>query len=221
VSNAAMSPLTFGTLGSGIERAIDPAASSPLPPTPEIAQSSAITRGFYQALQRAQARVPGASDSVEPLLNVWGETVRPTSGGLWELFWPIRTTTGVGDRLEETLYRLGGVLRLPERTFPGTNVRLDATQYNALLRRMNEADGSGQTMREEMAAVVERPDFIAMDPADQIARIRRIYSQRWQAAQAGVTAEDVNLGERVRRDREYRDVMGRPPRAGADIGEMR
>jgi hypothetical protein len=220
-SNAVMSPLTLGTLGAGVERAIDPSASSGLPPTPEIAQSSAITRGFYQAFQRAQARTPGASDRVEPLLNVWGETVRPTSGGLWELFWPIRTTTGAGDRLEDTLYRLGGVLRLPERTFPGTNVRLDATQYNALLRRMNEADGSGQTMREEMAAVVERPDFIAMDPADQIARIRRIYSQRWQAAQAGVTGDDPALSERVRRDREYRDVTGRPPRAGADIGQMR
>jgi hypothetical protein len=221
VGNAVMSPVTLGTLSAGVERAIDPTASSTLPPSPEIAQSSAITRGFYQALQRAQARVPGASDNVEPLLNIWGEPVRPTSGGLWELFWPIRTTTGTSDRLEETLYRLGGVLRLPERSFPGTNVRLDATQYNALIRRMNEADGSGQTMREEMAATVERPDFITMDPADQIARLRRIYMQRWQAAQTAVTADDPALDERVRRDREYRDVMGRPPRAGADIGQMR
>ena len=221
LSSAAISPLTFGTLGAGIERAIDPEASSTRPPNPDIAQSSAITRGFYQALQRAQARAPVMSRGVEPLLNVWGETVRPTEGGLWELFWPIRTTSGRSDALEETLFRLGGVLRLPNGDFPGSNVRLDAAQYNALIREMNAADSSGMTMREEMVGIVERGDFIGMDPADQIARIQRIRDQRWRAAQERVLSEDMDLSERVRRDREYRDVMGRPPRAGAELGGMR
>lgn len=212
-TEAITSPLTFGTLGTGLERAIDPTQRSTMPTDPETAQSGPIVRGFYTAMRRAQGRIPGASGEMEPRLNLWGEEVRPTEGGLWELFWPIRTTTGQTDALEETLYRLGGVLAMPGRRFPQTNVELTAGQFNAMIRIMNRADDTGMTMRQEMLDLVQSPDFIGSQPAEQMEMLRRIRTRRWRVAQQEVMGADGDLNARVTRDREVREITGRSPRA--------
>ena len=212
-TDAVISPLTLGTLAGGVERAVDPTLRSNLPTDPSVAQEGPVTRGFYAALRRAENRIPGLSEQNEPRLNLWGEEVRPTEGGLWELFWPIRTRSGRTDALEETLMRLGGVLAMPDRKFPGTNVELTAQQYNALIRSMNSGDDTGMTMREELLDLVQAPDFMALDPAEQMESIRRIRSRRWRAAQNAVLDLDIDLNQRVTRDREIRAVTGRSPRA--------
>jgi hypothetical protein len=213
VTEAVVSPLTLGTLAGGVERAVDPTLRSNMPTDPALAQESPVVRGFYSALRRAQNRIPGLSDESEPRLNLWGEEVRPTEGGLWELFWPIRTTTGRTDALEETLLRLGGVLALPSRKFPQTNVELTAAQYNGLLRAMNAADATGMTMREELLDFVQSPGFAVLDQAEQIESLRRIRTRRWRAAQEEVLGGDMDLERRVTRDREIRETTGRSPRA--------
>lgn len=215
VAGTAMGIPTFGTLGGGIERAIDPIARSTMPTDPDIAQSGPVARGFYAALRQAQSRIPGQSSSMEPQLNIWGEPIQPNEGGVWALFWPFRYTEGMTSPLEEALMRLGGVMSLPDRKFPGTSVELTAQQYNALIREMN-APVAGMTMREEMEALVESPGFDASPPADQIAALRGIRSRRWEAARERVQGGDIDLNMRVERDRAYRAYFGRPPRSDSD-----
>jgi hypothetical protein len=214
-ANAVLSPLFGGTLAGGIERAIDPGSSNTMPDDPSAAQSGPVVRGFAQALQRARSRNPLTADEVAPLLNVWGEVVKPTAGGTWELFWPFRTTGGDGGKLEETLFRLGGVLSMPERKWSGTNVALTARQYNELIRQINASDGTGLTLREELTDLVEDPDFGLDDPAEQITAIRRVYARRVKVARDQVLIDVAPLAERVQTDRDFRAVFGRPPRGSA------
>ncbi|MCK8787985.1 phage tail tip lysozyme [Roseomonas sp. NAR14] len=216
-TNAVISPLTGGTLGGSLARATEAERRSAMPPTGDIARSNPLTRGFYEALERN----PMLRQGDQPLLNVWGETVRPTEDGLWQLFWPIRSTSGRADQLEAVLYRLGGVLQLPGRNFPGTNVALDARQYNALLREMNSAGNAaargGQTMREEMAERIGTGSFLDMDPGDQIQALRTIRDRRWEAARRRVLEDSPDLARRVERDRDFRRQFGRSPR-DAEVG---
>lgn len=219
VTGAALSPLPLpfpGTLGAGIERAVDPTLRSTMPTDPAIAQEGPVVRGFYAALRQAQGRIPGQSSGMEPQLNIWGEPIQPNEGGLWALFWPFRFTEGMTSRLEEEMLRLGGVISLPDKKFPGTSVELTARQYTDLIRAMNAPNDAGLTMRDEMAALVESPGFSASSPADQIAQLRGIRSERWQIAQEQVLGIDMDLNIRVQRDREYRRYFGRPPRPDSD-----
>jgi hypothetical protein len=219
LANEVLEPMHGGSLGAGIERMIDPTTRSTMPAEPDQSNGGPITRGFYQALQRSSGRTPWNAGEGEPVLNLWGEEVRPTEGGAWELFWPIRTTSGRADRLEEVLYRLGGVFQPPRRTFPGTSVHLTAGQYNRLIRDMNAPVG-GMTMRDEMSILANDPGFSVQDPAEQIKALRHVYAQRWQAATRSVLEQDFDLGRRVQRDRDHRAVFGRSP-ADGDAPQMR
>jgi hypothetical protein len=201
-------PLTGGTVGAAIERAMAPETMSTLPEDGTTANANPIRRGFDRALQQARGRIPGESDSLEPRLNIFGETVRPTEGGFLPLFWPFRITSGRADALEDRLMALGGVLTMPDDKFPQTNVRLTAGQYNWIVRRMNEGAPS---MREEMLDLVTGPGFDMLDPKDQIAAIKRIRETRLKAAREAALDEFPDLNRLVTRDREVRAVMGRSP----------
>ncbi|MEY5101014.1 MAG: hypothetical protein RJA36_3733 [Pseudomonadota bacterium] len=210
-------PLTGGPFSGALERAIDPTVRESRLQDRDWMQANPVTRGFAEAFTAARARSPLASGDLPAVLNLWAEPVQPTAGGAWELFWPFRTTRpGVSDRLEQELLRLGGVLQMPRRQFPGTTVELTPAQYNRLLEDMNSAEvGGGMTMREEMEQIIELPGWDGMDPADQLAALRQVRDRRWTAAQRLSLGADDDLARRVERDRDFRRVMGRSPARGA------
>jgi hypothetical protein len=210
LAGAVLMPLTGGTLMGAIERAGGPETVNTMPEDMTTANANPIRRGFDRALQQARGRIPGESGELQPRLNIWGETVRPTEGGFLPLFWPFRMTSGRADALEDRLMALGGVLTMPDDKFPQTNVRMTAGQFNWIVRHMAGDQGAG-TMREEMVALVEGPGFGMLDPKDQIAALRRIRETRLKAAREAALEEFPDLNRLVTRDREVRAVMGRSP----------
>lgn len=209
-------PLTGGPLSGALERAIDPTQRESRLEDPDWMRSNPVTRGFAEAFSAARARSPVTSDDRQPVLNLWAEPVQPTAGGAWELFWPFRTTRpGVSDRLEQELLRLAA-LQMPRRTWPNTTIELTPAQYNRLLTDMNSPEvGGGQTMREDLEALIDMPGWDDMDPADQMAAMRQVRDRRWQAALQLSLQADEDLARRVERDRDHRRVHGRSPARGA------
>ena len=140
---------------------------------------------------RRRSIAPGSRPRTHPRQRRWRRgifgAVRPTEGGFLPLFWPSAAPPAAPMRWRIGCWRLGGVLSMPGRQVPKPTMRMTASQYNWLIRRMNESDG-GQPMRGD-GRPGGRRQLRRPGREDQIAAIRRICSTRWKAATAAALDE--------------------------------
>lgn len=97
-------------------------------------------RAVYSMIDAIKARTPGASESLPPLRNVWGEPVKRGSdlGGAYDLFSPFATKESANEPVDKEILRLGMNLSLPSSrvNFEGVPVDLhkDPAMYSRYLQ---------------------------------------------------------------------------------------
>jgi hypothetical protein len=113
----------------------------------DITELPAFMRGFYMSLQKAKARNPFFSDTVEPRLNLWGERMMEGTGAGWEMISPIRIAETKFSAVDQEIMRLGQGIPMPSKKIDG--VTLNANQYNKILTYMNKTDARGRQEGED------------------------------------------------------------------------
>lgn len=113
----------------------------------DITELPAFARGFYMSLQKAKARNPFFSDTVEPRLNLWGEEMMEGTGAGWEMVSPIRIAETKFSAVDQEIMRLGQGIPMPSKKIDG--VLLNASQYNKILTYMNKTDARGRQEGED------------------------------------------------------------------------
>lgn len=207
-----------GSLTATVERTLMPDASSSRPSGEEI-EGNALTRGFYEALNKAKGRNPFFSGDVAPKINLWGETMKSCENGLWCFISPIRVLNSEFSAVDQELVRLGLGVPMPKKTQRG--VKLNAEQYNRLIWEMNNIDNgiNAGTMLEEMAWRIQQPDYqeaeIGGNPDEgskgKIDMLRSIKNARMTQALDTLFGEDLSLQRRKAvRDKAIQKT-GRPP----------
>lgn len=208
-----LAPLpTVSSFSAGIERQIDPTASSPLLPETgfmgeDPTQLPAFMRGFYTALQKAKGRNPFFSDTVEPKLNLWGEEVQAGTGAGWEFWSPIRIQDTKFSVVDEELMNLGlGVAMNPKKI---DGVLLNAEQYNRWIMLQSKRDAQGRMPEDEgydasttllpvLAEVVMSPGYQAKSTReDKLKELTTIIGLYRSAAKKSLIAEDPYLEAKI------------------------
>ena len=150
---------TVSSAGAAVERIMEvgegaagPVAGSYLLPEgqvlgTDITELPAFARGFYMSLQKAKARNPFFSDTVEPRLNLWGEEMMEGTGAGWEMVSPIRIAETKFSAVDQEIMRLGQGIPMPSKKIDG--VLLNASQYNKILTYMNKTDARGRQEGED------------------------------------------------------------------------
>lgn len=197
------------SFSAGIERQIDPTVRSTMLPSEGLfgedpTQGNALTRGFYQELQRMKARNPFFSDAVEPMLNLWAEEIRAGSGEQWEFWSPIRVQETKYSPLDDEILRLKNGISMPDKKQHG--MLLNAQQYNRMLRIMNHADFFGNMPEIEVdGEMVKNPDYKqGQTLADEL--LNFIRSDEYQGYEDEVKHEELSKIISSRR-REARDDL--------------
>jgi len=149
-------PAPTGSLTATIERSLNPLASDVKPSTEQLNEEMDALpgyRGFIELFNEKMSRLPGGSDSVEEKLNLWAEPRKQLQLPKWDWFSPIRISTPEYNAVDNEMVRLNLGLRMPKRKQRGVNLSSD--YYNELLRGINAADSTGDTMLEEMKKKIE------------------------------------------------------------------
>lgn len=202
------------SFSAGIERMQDPTVGSSMLPEAGLfnedpTQLPAFMRGFYIELQKAKARNPFFSDTVEPKLNLWGEKLKAGSGEGWEFWSPIRVQDTKYSPVDEELMELGDGIKMPAKRIDG--IRLNAVQYNKWIITMNELDAEGKlpgdagyNMSKTMLPMLM--DFISDDndyyqslptKADKIDRINAIVGKFKSASRKLLIDGDPDLAVKI------------------------
>lgn len=138
---------SVSSISAGIERVQDPTVRSTMLPEEglfgeDVTELPTFARGFYTALQKAKARNPFFSDTVEPKLNLWGEVMTVGTGSGWDMINPVRIVNTKYNAVDEELMNLGQGIPMPQKKIDG--VLLNAVQYNKILTYMNTMDVYGK-----------------------------------------------------------------------------
>lgn len=102
-------------------------------------------RAVYSMMDAIKSRTPGASESLPPRRNTWGEPISHASGmgNAYDLFSPFATRQPTDSPIDKEIVRLGANVNLPEAktNFSGVNVNLqnDPKMYS----RYVELAGNG------------------------------------------------------------------------------
>lgn len=205
---------SVSAFSAGIERMQDPTVGSTMLPeagffNEDPTQLPAFMRGFYIELQKAKARNPFFSDTVEPKLNLWGEKLKAGTGQGWEFWSPIRVQDTKYSPVDEELMELGDGIKMPAKRIDG--VQLNAVQYNKWIITMNELDAEGKlpgdagyNMSKTMLPMLM--DFISDDndyyqslptKADKIDRINAIVGKYKSAARKLLIDGDPDLAVKI------------------------
>ena len=195
------------SFSAGIGRQLDPTVKSTMLPAEGLfgedpTELGAFGRGFYSELQRMKARNPFFSDAVEPRLNLWGEQIRAGSGEAWEFWSPIRIQDTVYTPLDDEILRLGQGIRMPGKK--QNNILLNASQYNRMIKLMNEADDygvmpgedgyqSGQTLKDILTDLINDEDYIEAEREVQHELFSSLISAKRRAARDILFQEDAEL----------------------------
>ena len=205
---------SVSAFSAGIERMQDPTVGSTMLPeagffNEDPTQLPAFMRGFYIELQKAKARNPFFSDTVEPKLNLWGEKLKAGTGQGWEFWSPIRVQDTKYSPVDEELMELGDGIKMPAKRIDG--VQLNAVQYNKWIITMNELDAEGKlpgdagyNMSKTMLPMLM--DFISDDndyyqslptKADKIDRINAIVGKFKSASRKLLIDGDPDLAVKI------------------------
>lgn len=131
---------TVSSASATVARYIDPTKRSTMLPSEgilggETNRMPEWQKGFYTALQRAQARNPLFNKNLPPALNVWGEERQQGNGSVWEMISPIKIKNTEFRTVDEELQRLKvGIPEFPKKI---NGVELTGEQYNRWVKVAN------------------------------------------------------------------------------------
>lgn len=204
---------TVSSFSAGIERLGDPTrSSSMLPRTGLMGEDPtalpSYMRGFYVALQKAKARNPFFSSSVEPALNLWGEEMKAGEGYAWEFVSPVRVQESKYSLIDKEFMALGQGPSMNPRKIDG--VLLNASQYNRWLRIQNDMDANGRlpgdddydfatTLKPQLAEMVRSKEYKSLpSKTDKYEELSVLIGAYRSQARRMLLNEDVYLGAKVR-----------------------
>ena len=192
---------TVSALGAGVERVMDPTASSTLLPGEgffgeDPTLLNPVARGFYTAIQKAKARHPMFSADVPPSLNLWGEVRTQGNGAGWEMWSPIRIMDAKYEGLDREMMELGDGLSMPSKRISG--VILNNEQYNSLIYALNQPDPSLPMLKDALSDLLYSPIYDQLETKeDKLDAMKAIYNKYSSAARKIIMVQYPELRERV------------------------
>lgn len=98
-----------------------------------------------------KARLPGARETLEPKLDVFGEERKQEGSGLYRFFSPAYLKTHTGDPVARELSRLDVSMGMPTKKFRG--VELSAKDHNDLIRTI------GKPVYQVVRRIIDSPNY--------------------------------------------------------------
>ena len=98
-----------------------------------------------------KARLPGARETLEPRLDVFGEERKQEGSGLYRFFSPAYLKTHTGDPVARELSRLDVSMGMPTKKFRG--VELSAKDHNDLIRTI------GKPVYQVVRRIIDSPNY--------------------------------------------------------------
>ena len=192
---------TVSSLGAGIERVMDPTASSTLLPgegffgdDPTLLNPA--SRGFYTAIQKAKARHPMFSADLPPSLNLWGEVRTQGTGAGWEMWSPVRIMDAQYEGLDQEMMELGDGLSMPSKRISG--VILNNEQYNSLIYALNQPDPTKPMLKDALTDLLYSSIYDQLPTKeDKLDAMKAIYNKYSSAARKVLMGQYPELRERV------------------------
>ena len=174
---------------------------------------------FEQLLNNYRAMIPGLSDTLPPVRNIWGEPVEFHAGTANGHYDPFYLTKDSKDPIMKEIERLGGAglanaknfkegekhltIGMPVKsiTIPGTGgkaINLTGEQYSRYVELSAGVGLDGPTLRQELNEFVKnKPSYLS--DADAIKEINTIINYFRKEARA-VLLEEIELGGGVQMD---------------------
>jgi hypothetical protein len=192
---------TVSSLGAGIERVMDPTASSTLLPgegffgdDPTLLNPA--FRGFYTAIQKAKARHPMFSADLPPSLNLWGEVRTQGTGAGWEMWSPVRIMDAKYEGLDREMMELGDGLSMPSKRISG--VILNNEQYNSLIYALNQPDPTKPMLKDALTDLLYSDIYDQLPTKeDKLDAMKATYNRYSSAARKIIMDQYPELRERV------------------------
>lgn len=144
-----------------------------------------VVRDVQGIMDRIKSRIPLASESVPPLLNLWGETITREGSATYRLFSPVYVSTQKNDPVTEEMLRLGVSQGMPERVI--ADQRLTAKQYATFV---TAAGTEAKTMLNEEVA---SPGWKRMPDQDKVNLIEKIITRTRAAARKDLVLDNPAL----------------------------
>jgi len=173
----------------------------------DITEMPSAIRGFYRALEEAQAGNPLFNDNVPPRLNLWGEEIKAGKGYAWEFISPVRVQDARFKSVDEEMVRLGdGISRTPRKI---DGVLLNRKERNDWIKLTNEIDQFGRlpsnpeydvdsTLLVDLDRLISSEQYQGLPTDDDKLRIlKNTVSQRRSAARKLLLQQNTNLNKKV------------------------
>lgn len=143
-----------GNLLSTVVPSVVNAARKALDP---VSRASDDQNFIYNAIDKMKARTPGLSESLPPVLNLFGDPVFNTAGAWERALSPIYTSDIKHDPIIEELSAIEVPIRMPSKTIKG--IRLSPQEYHDFVKVTNVLDGNEPTYKEALAELFADEDY--------------------------------------------------------------
>jgi hypothetical protein len=157
----------------------------------DVTELPAAFKGFYTALQKAQAQNPYFNKKLPPALNEWAEPMTAGNGAGWEWFSPIRIKNSNFADVDDEIIKIGGGVSPTPKKIQG--VDLNAEQHNRWKEIANEL-GLLPALQSLIYSEGYQSLFHNEDKQGEIARITSMYRK---AARETLLLEDSALADKV------------------------
>jgi len=157
----------------------------------DVTELPAAFKGFYTALQKAQAQNPYFNKKLPPALNEWAEPMMAGNGAGWEWFSPIRIKNSKFSDVDGEIIKIGGGVSPTPKKIAG--VDLNAEQHNRWKVISNELG-----LLDALQTLIYTPGYQGLIyNEDKQGEISQMVSRYRKAARETLLLEDSALADKV------------------------
>lgn len=157
----------------------------------DVTELPAAFKGFYTALQKAQAQNPIFNKKLPPALNEWAEPMMAGNGAGWEWFSPIRIKNSKFSDVDDEIIKIGGGVSPTPKKIAG--VDLNAEQHNRWKVISNELG-----LLDALQTLIYTPGYQGLIyNEDKQGEISQMVSRYRKAARETLLLEDSDLAAKV------------------------
>ncbi len=170
ISNVARSMKPFSSLINTINRTMDPTLRDVrADPDAPFGVSQ-----YYAFLNGWKRNVPGLSDTLPQIRNIWGNPIKLGEGNWFELVNPFYISTRKYAPVDVELVRLGVPFSLPQAVISG--VKLDAKQHARLVELQGkEVEIAGVPQKEALSKMINSSMYLRGNDEDKTRLVRNIH----------------------------------------------
>lgn len=197
------SPLgAYSSTVAAIDRMLDP-TNKDTRANPDLPMG---VRGFVEAFNKYRSRLPAFSNEIPEALNLWGDAVDRSKGGLS----PLKVSSSQFDEVDDKLWRMGSPISMPNKKIDG--VELTAEQMN----RFQKIYGKELNAKEEFRKMMMSPAFDSLPVYDddnpgqsQQGAVQALHGRLTKAARNQLIAEYPELQDKFADLHELRLTKGK------------